>query len=308
MNTCPIGGSMSKHAGAGLSPTAMRPRKLLFALAIAIAMNGNAQTPNADTGCLALLAAATTVSMDQPKPTPVSTETQQSCEISFQDLQSASRTIVDIRESNGHAKLSVRGALNLPMSSLRHRQFLKTQAIVLVDEGKSPSSILRACGELKIQGFKDVRVLLGGLRTLHANGAPLDADAASIQRLYQLTPAEFDSEMGRPGWRTIDAGVDRSARTNSEFALHETLSTVPGAKSVSTQLHDMLQKHPGNTFVLISANDSFKRETMEALSPPEKARVLILAGGLDAFQRYQARQAGIVAQAGKALSRPCTEM
>ena len=307
IDTHPIGRSRSRSAGSGLSTVGSRSRILLFALTAAIAMNGNAQIPVSDAGCPTQVAAAT-ISMEQPRPTPISAETQQRCEISFQDLQGAPRTIVDIRESNGHAKLSVRGALNLPMSSLRHRDFLKTQAIVLVDDGKSPSALLRACGELKTQGFKDVRVLIGGLRTLHANGAPLDADAASIQKLYQLTPAEFDSERGRPGWRNVDAGVEKSAAAKSDIAMHESLSTMPGSKAVAMQLHDMLEKHPRSTFVLVAASDTLKRELVEALSAAEQSRVLSLAGGLDALQRYQARQAGIVAQAGKALHRPCTEM
>ena len=300
----------------GLSPIARkqtsmvisRSGRLAVTLSMIIAMNGNAQSPESDAGCPTLVASAANVSIDQPKPTTIPVELMRACEISFQELQTASRTIVDIRDSNAHARLSLRGALNLPLSSLRHRDFLKPQAIVLVDEGKSPSMLMRACAELRTRGFQDVRVLTGGLRTMHAYGAPLDADARSIQGLYQLTPSEFDSETGRPGWLNVGAGIDEVTSRKDDITLHESLSTGPGAKPLSTQLHLMLEKYPGNVLIVIGASDSFPREPVETLSAAEKARVVTLVGGLPARERYQARQAGIVSQAGKALVRACTEM
>lgn len=286
-----------KHAGS-----------MMIAVSAVIAMTGHAETTEANAGCPQLLAsAASVVSMDQPRPAPLSSGTKQSCEISFEELQAKPRTIIDVRDSNAYAKVSLQGALNLPVSSLRHRQFLKSQAIVLIDDGKTPSALVRACGELKEQGFIDIRVLIGGLRTLHANGAALTADARSIQGLYHLTASEFDSEAGRPGWLTVGVDIDAVSGAKNNVALHESIDTSSASKTIATQLRAMLARRADGVLILAATNDTFKRESVVALSPAEASRVLILTGGLEGQRRYQAQQASVVAQAGKPLVRPCSE-
>lgn len=281
---------------------------MMIAVSAVIAVNGHAETTEANAGCPQLLAsAANVVNMDQPRPAPLLSSTRQSCEISFEELQATPRTIIDIRDSNTYAKVSLLGALNLPVSSLRHRQFLKSQAIVLIDDGKTPSALVRACGELKVQGFIDIRVLTGGLRTLHANGASLTADARSIQALYQLTASEFDSEAGRPGWLTVGVDIDMASGANKSVVLHESLDTVSTNKTIATQLRAILARRADSVLILAAANDTFKRESVATLSPAEKSRVLILVDGLEGQRRYQTQQASVVAQAGKPLVRHCGE-
>ena len=219
-------------------------------------------------------------------------------------MQSRPRTTIDIRDRNAFAKVSLQGSLNLPLSSLRHRDFLKAQALVLIDDGKSPSALLRACSELKTQGFTDVAVLIGGLRTLHAHGAVLDADAAAIDSLYQISPAEFDSEFGRPGWRTVASDAVATGSARNRITLQEALDATP----LAPQLSGLLKKNPRDAIILVASAKDVKLDALAALPPDAKARVLTLSGGLDAHERYQRQQLNVVAQAGKPLVRPCNEL
>jgi len=147
------------------------------------------------------------------------------CPIGVGESQDAETVLVDVREARQFAQLSAIGSLNLPLWTLEHRTFLKDKSLLLIDDGKSPGQLVSACANLRAAGFNRVHALTGGLRVLHAAGKPLLGDAAAIERLYRISPEDLESQLGRPGWRTVTLNVPGNAAMPDGLASQEPITT-----------------------------------------------------------------------------------
>lgn len=78
-------------------------------------------------------------------------------------LARSDSTIVDGRTASEFAQFHLNGALNMAPEELKTKPFLHRQTLILVGNGKGERELYRACGELKRQGFRQVRVLHGGM-------------------------------------------------------------------------------------------------------------------------------------------------
>jgi len=73
-------------------------------------------------------------------------------------------TIIDVRESAEYSKGHIPGAINLSVAGLDARSFLSSKNLLLMNEGATEVELIRACRQLRENGFPSVRVLDGGLR------------------------------------------------------------------------------------------------------------------------------------------------
>lgn len=89
------------------------------------------------------------------------------CGVSFGDvlvlLLRSDSSIIDGRTAGEFAQFHLNGALNMAPAELKTKLFLNRQTLILVGNGKGERELYRACGELKRQGFRQVRVLHGGM-------------------------------------------------------------------------------------------------------------------------------------------------
>ncbi len=102
--------------------------------------------------------------------------------------------VVDTRSANEFGGFQIEGSLNLTVSGLRHKSYLREKTIVLVGSGKAERVLYEACAELKADGFKQVRVLRGGLIAWLSYAQPIIGRAPGENTLAQLSPAELWAE------------------------------------------------------------------------------------------------------------------
>lgn len=106
--------------------------------------------------------------------------------------------VVDTRPATEFGGFQIEGSLNLTVSGLRHKSYLRDKTIVLVGSGKGEHVLYEACAELKKDGFKQVRVLRGGLIAWLSYAQPSIGRAPGENTLAQLSPAELwlESQFG----------------------------------------------------------------------------------------------------------------
>ena len=257
------------------------------------------------------------------------------CLVSWAAVQDAQRVVVDIRSATAYAQLSVAGSLNIPASSLKNREFLKPQSLLLIDDGKSTSTVQAICDDLADAGFKDVRALQGGLRTLHAMGQAVVGSPRQIEQLGTMTAKEFHAVVGRPGWQVMlvetgaeaatGTGVGIRTRAGAGSGVSDTVNQakalfIPVAKiiaepvtpatlahALSEATRETIHKNSATTVIIIGASDALRIDSQAKFSAEHRAQILFLADSLDGYAAFLNQQNLMLAQAGKPLVRPCTQ-
>jgi len=262
-----------------------------------------ASCPVEEASQLALQATPTVAAMPAA---PVRSSHSQ-CLINWAEVQNAGRAVVDIRSAAAYAQLSVAGSLNIPASSLKNREFLKPQSLLLIDDGKSISTLQGLCDDLTDAGFKDVRALQGGLRTLHAMGQPVIGSPRQIEQLGMMTAKEFHAVVGRPGWQVVGVGRGIVQAKELFIPVAKIIAEPVTPAALTHALTESFQKNSATTLIVIGVTDALRIDSQNQLSAEHRAQVVFLADSLDGYAAFLNQQNLMLAQAGKPLVRPCTQ-
>jgi len=102
--------------------------------------------------------------------------------------------LVDVRSAVEREQGGLEGALPLSAAEVGGKPFLKDKTLVLVGSGRGERELYVACAGLKARGFRDVRVLQGGVPAWQAAGRPLLARSAVPDETPRLTAAQLWGE------------------------------------------------------------------------------------------------------------------
>jgi rhodanese-related sulfurtransferase len=119
--------------------------------------------------------------------------------------------LVDVREAHQFAQVRIPGSLNIPLFAVNTKAFLKTKAVVLVDEGSRPHQLAAVCDQLMQAGF-EAHFLFGGLNAWHTRSAhvhvpPLHGDVFAQKALNRMPPQALSAEQDGKYWLIIDVSA-----------------------------------------------------------------------------------------------------
>jgi len=114
-------------------------------------------------------------------------------------LRNSGVTLVDTRSTTEFNGFHIDGALNLSVSSLRTKTFLRGKKLILMGSGKADRDLYMACAELRASGFKDIQILQGGVPAWLRQGLPSVGNSPDPYQLSILTPSELFREGGFEG-------------------------------------------------------------------------------------------------------------
>ena len=220
-------------------------------------------------------------------------------------------TWVDVRPASEMRGVRIAGALQIPLSDVAGKSFLKSAPVVLIGSGFDDADLARACGELKRTGFTQTRLLRGGVRTWNAAGQPL-AFAGPAQALDVMGPGEFHRHAAAAPWLVI--GID--IRADDELpSLLSTLRRVESGSSMAqvmaaiaqarAEIARMPQASRFSAVVIVARDEQGTGQWYEAIRREHLPDVLFLESGFAGYQRFLREQQSIAASAGKPLTRPC---
>jgi len=199
----------------------------------------------------------------------INTMPDMSCAISSVELpllQGHPETLfVDVRTAAEYEAYRIDSALNMTVSALRSKSFMREKSVVLIGNGKAERELYGACGELKKQGFKQIRVLQGGMSAWLFSKQPVVGRPSDAAQYIRLSPAEL--------W------------TESQFDANLVL-VVPSQKSIQRQLVLSLLLPDENVGAIKSLID---RRRKEKKILPLAAVVLVSTPGIgvDYIHRLQ---------------------
>ena len=96
--------------------------------------------------------------------------------------------VVDVRPSDHFQKVRIPGSLNLPLFAVKTKSILRSRALVLVGDGDFEGALLAEAVAMEAAGYREVKVLMGGISAWEQNGGALErlqAEASSTPKIEQ---------------------------------------------------------------------------------------------------------------------------
>jgi len=197
----------------------------------------------------------------------------------------ATITLVDIRRPDEYIKAHIPGSLNIGLSSIKTKPFLKDTTIVLVTQGYQYAQLDAECARLHDQGYS-VSILMGGLNAWQQASYPLEGTSWVQASFDRITPEAFYQEQDYDHWVVIDATKKGQASKAFPGAIHFDPDTWLFATS---RLKDALDKYgkdrPCLVLVVNEKGTDYQKITRTTLHAEVK-NVFYLEGGLKAYEEY----------------------
>lgn len=205
-------------------------------------------------------------------------------------LNSAKTLLVDTRGQADFASHHIDGAINIDAFELGGKPFLADKDIVLTGDGKGEEQLYMECNRLKGAGFKNVKVMRGGMPAWIASGYGITGQAPGLNQLRSLTAEEL--------WQESQFKFNRVFATKSQQAIHQRIkgSILVKADAPETVMATIRQHQKQNNshsiaaVILVTTNDVNAVEIGKALSP---VPLLVYSGSAQAFTDHLSRQPAV---------------
>lgn len=184
----------------------------------------------------------------------------------FQSLEEADLTrslIVDIRPQADFEKVRIPGSINLSPSELLTTTALKPRLLLVVDKGFGRTELAQLCAKAQGRGFRNLRILQGGVAAWHAADKPLEGLPQHFASLHTIEPRELLVEARRNRVSVLATApyVEYLKKVSSPELIIKTMDT---RLSTDRQLISHLQQAGSNGLfptVLLGASEMAQQNT-----------------------------------------------
>lgn len=193
------------------------------------------------------------------------------------------RTVIDTRTSDSFSRLHTLNSINLPAHQLVAKQQLASQPLLIVSESHDRFLAGRLCDRLINSGFSDVRILLGGIRALIAEGRTTNKpggfnELSGIDAKDTLTEL-FQNQINlvATSQATVESLPELSAQFDEVLDLNDRSNTFNRVMSLSSDARFPL--------VVLGSEADYKalRGLLNGELPPN---LYLVYGGAAAFKKY----------------------
>ena len=202
--------------------------------------------------------------------------------------------LVDVRSRKAFETLKIPGSLNIPRYAVKTRPFLKSQPIVLVNEGFAGSLLEQECRKLNQKGFK-AYILNGGLNAWSYKNGPLEGDLFSIKTFSTVSSRIFHQEKDFKNTIVIDVSEVQS-RTSKQLmpgAIHLPVIGASAKQQIKNiSLSDLrasvrdIKKTPGAALLITNQDGQGYEHLEKIIAKAGAGPMFYLEGGLDGYRRF----------------------
>lgn len=208
-------------------------------------------------------------------------------------LNDPNTALIDLRAVAEYQAFHIENSLSLDLPALQSKPYWRGKALILIGRGKLDQEIYTSCARLRLTGYKQVRVLHGGMLSWLAQNQEVIGRPASPQQMARLMDSEFWQESR--GAHTLLVLSKEYSALQTELPLSivlpqtnaETLKTIVDRWRKTT-------KRPGLISVILVANPAISDEQIRNLQQavlPET--LLVYTEGRAAYKRQMEIQKAI---------------
>lgn len=231
-----------------------------------------------------------------------------SCAISSSELQTLqtrpNSALLDLRQMAEYESFHIQGALNLNTSDLHSKPYWRDKNVVLIGNGKTEEELYKECSRLKHTGYKQVRVLRGGMPAWLTYNYSITGRAPSVRQLTRLSPAEFWVESNNLENVVLLAKEQSALKPDISFSSIMPQVTDDAIKVVLERRRKELKNAPFAAVILAldpTSSDEQIHQLQSALLP---IPILIYTDTRDAYLRQLAVQKAIWSAQAKGPKQP----
>lgn len=194
---------------------------------------------------------------------------------------------VDVRLKADFDKFRIPKSINVPLYTIKTKEFLNLCRVILVNEGSSYSQLEQECLNLKNAGFS-VSILQGGLNCWKQKGNALEGDLFAQAGLNQMPPEALFVEKDYGDWLIIDISYPADAKNLIPQAVGIPLSN-NNVRQFIWRIKNEIDKRGGkNIFSVLIVNkkgDEYGKAE-RILEEAGIKSVFYLKGGLDGYKTF----------------------
>jgi rhodanese-related sulfurtransferase len=218
--------------------------------------------------------------------------------------------IVDIRSQEAFDQSRIPGSLNMPLFSVRSREFLKSSRIIIVGSAHDYGKLESECRRLRDLGFT-ASILEGGIDHWTHTGYPVEGTLTSGQRLNSVSPREFFEERHFENWVLVNACQLKREEGRYFIPQAHLLMNPEKTEELVSRLNELvsIQKESHNIFLIFfDDNGGDVLRLARALRNSEYKNAYFLDGGIEGYRTFLEDQAALVraqSDTGKEAMAPC---
>lgn len=208
--------------------------------------------------------------------------------------QKQNTLLIDVRSHAAFEKFRIPGSMNIPLHALKAKPFLKDKPLILINKGFEYLSLERECLRLQEIGFKQVKILKGGLNAWKANGGPIEGDVFALRNLNRVPPGTYFREMNNEGMLTIDVSDPEGEKSRSFIPASIVIPFKATDHTFPERLKKAIRDHgiPSMTSILIFNGTGAGYERIEKqIRDNGIANIFVLENGLQGYEKFLHEQA-----------------
>lgn len=239
---------------------------------------------------IGLVPAATALAADPETPGSVSPESSPKAhDYSFsrtidavlhKKQQGTGIVIADVRNRADFDRLHIPSAVHIPLYALKAKPFLKTDLLVLTNNGFNYGILEKESSRLREHGF-DVAILRGGINAWLEKELPVSGDILAGEEIWLAEPADVYQEQAYKSF----LAVNMSGRKNQDV-FPGAVFLNPSDKTAVDIIKNYTQAHPADSVLVFNdAGDNYPA-IRKALLSTGAMNLFFLKGGLNAYKTY----------------------
>jgi len=208
----------------------------------------------------------------------------------FKLLESSKATFIDIRQPADYDSVHIPGAINIPLYAIKTKPFLRSDPIILINNGTRRRYYESECALLRQKGF-DAYILEGGLNLWLHWGYPLVGDYFAQQTLQYINPVDLFVDRHFKNWLIIDVSS----------SYKEGIDALPNTINIPVNENDSFEQTIRHyirnlktdalvSVVIISDTPEDYNKTMLVCSSIQNAQFYYVNGGRAAYNKFLQNQ------------------
>ncbi len=222
-----------------------------------------------------------------------------SCEMDIVEVKrrflSKKIVLIDIRPPKEFGNYRISESINMPPFEIKSKTFLKNKHVVIVGNNDNIFDMGLLCHELKLQKFKKVNFIKGGIGSWEDNLIGRDASTEERWEFGRISTRKFVSLKSKIAWLVLDASADNEALYSWKSKLGN-IRVVRFDINNSTNLNivknhmNLFEKKSLYGILAVSKTGEKYGEVDDFLRNNNVKNVYYLDGGIEAYEKYTAER------------------
>lgn len=180
-------------------------------------------------------------------------------------LKLPERVVVDVRAEAGHNVLRIPGSLNFPAFSLKYKEYLKDKSLLIIGAAQQRRSLFTVCEDLHKRSFKDVRVLVGGIKAWQKAGLDLAGDKTTLGHIQAISPTDLVIEFRGEQPRIITPQIGETEALLGSLGTYTAWPDLDHTPNIGSRLTALVAAGPAARPIIFLPPDSVKDSELESI-------------------------------------------